>query len=426
MKSKYLLASAVALTLAAGAQAADVTVDITGATAFRTATLAAIKERFASTGQPFKFAHDQANAGGAVYTGATRAIFIGTFPGVTGTTTIRTSFNGSVEGIRALVESPAADPTYLLPSVLASTTAVVGGAELHNTSAPVAADASEIAFSDVSIAATPLSGSVAGSPAGVVTFTMLLNEGTGAGAAAPFTNITSQQFKALMGAGYLPLSVFTGDAADRDRFVFATGRNDGSGTRTTYLAETGYGIANPVRQYITRLTSGDTITRIQLVPAGDGSNASIIWGNDMDGNGGYSSGSALRGDMARTTGATQVLDADGSELFPAGPLHLVTFLSTGDSVNAVNGGAKLLSYNGVGITPSSGGLNATDKAKVVEGLYTAWSYQQMYRRGDITSGDALTVYNQIRTNMATSLGSAGIPIAEMYASRTEDGGAVAP
>jgi hypothetical protein len=429
MKSTLLLTGACAAALLSSANAADTTITLTGASAFRTATLDTIKARYASTGQPFKFAHDLA---AGQLNASTRSVFIGTFPGVTGTTTIRCTFNGSVEGLNALT-SGSDTTTYLQPSVLGSTTATVAGAELPSTTSPVAVSApADMAYSDVSKASTPFASAnllPADPVAGIVTFTMIANEGAPAG----LTNVTAKQFQALFGNGYLPLSVFTGVEADNGTYVFATGRNDGSGTRTTYLAETGYGITKTVQQYVAGVTTGSTISQIHRVPqggysiaiAGSGStNRSTIWGQDVDGNGGYNSGGSLRTDMGKTSASTTVLDADGSELLSGSQIHLITFLSTADALAAFNAGAKYLSYNGVGITPIASGLSPADKAKVTEGQYTAWGYEYFYRRGDITSGDKEVVYTGIKNNLI--LGATGIPVADMHVGRTVDGGPVAP
>lgn len=414
---------------------ADVQVDITGATAFRAAALESIKAKFVESGQPFKYAHDKA---AGLFNSSTYSVFIGTFPGVSGTTTIRCSFNGSVEGIRAITQSPTHDPQYMLPSVLDATVATVGGAELPSTSSPRATSQSEFAFSDVAISSTPY-GSYSVLPAdaavGVVVFSMIANES----APANLTNISSKQFQALFAAGYLPTKVLTGVNTDTG-YVFATGRNDGSGTRTTYMAETGLGITTPVQQYVRGATSGDTITQIHRVPAGglsgsipgsSAANASTVWGQDLAGNGGYSSGSSLRDDMGRTSANCQVLDADGSELLAAGsePVTIVSFLSLGDVPAAVTAGAKVLAYNGVkldSIATPGGVLNATDKAKITEGSYTAWGYQQLYRRGDLAAGDAVTVYDGLKAAIPSNLSTAGIPMTDMHVGRTVDGGPVAP
>lgn len=436
MKYYHLVLGAAAAALVTSAHAADTTIVLTGATAFRQAALDTIKARYVSTGQPFKFAHDKNGAAGNEFNQSTRSIWIGTFPGVTGTTTIRATFNGSVEGLNALV-SGTDTTTYLDVSVLNSTTAIVGGAEVVSVNSPASVSApADLAFSDVSKNSTPFAAttfqptSANASRAGVVVFTMIANEGAPAG----LNNVTSQQFRSLFGTGNLPLSIFTGTASDTAR-VFATGRNDGSGTRTTYLAETGFGITNPVQQYVAGVTTGTTITQIHRVPAGgfsasipgsNASNKSVIWGQDVDGNGGYNSGSALRGDMGKTSAGCQVLDTDGSVLYPAGQIHLITWLATPDAALAAAAGGKVLAYNGVSITPTVSSFSAEDKAKVTEGQYTAWGYERLYRRGALTSGDKVTVWTQIINNIGPNLGGNGIPIADMHVSRPSDGGVVGP
>ncbi len=444
MKLTPYLAGFAAFAFAATSHA-DVTVNITGATAFRAATLASIKAKYVASGAAFKYAHDQ--AAGSL-TGATRAIFIGTFQGVTGTTTIRCCFTGSVEGIRALV--PVTDPlppTYYQPSLLAGTTAAVGGAELASQGTTGAAtDTSHIAFSDVSSSSTPYAAyslQPSDPAAGVIVFTMLTNEGSSV------TNVTSQQFRALLSKGFQPFSLFSGDQADNPlgdapgpnaHYVFATGRNDGSGTRTTYLAESGFGVANSVNQYVTNVSTADALTTIQRVPAGgvntpalpgqSASNASTVWGQDVDGNGGYNSGSTLRTDMGKTGAAVTVLDETGADAFGTPQrVDLVTFLSLSDAVTARNNGAIFCAFNGVklnDIATSGSTMSAADKAKVTSGVYTAWGYERMYRRNDITAGDMKAVYDAIKAAIPANLGSAGIALTDMKVSRPSDGGTVAP
>ncbi len=439
MKPTKLISGLSLLALATASQA-DVTVNITGATAFRAAALLAIKARFAASGQPFKYAHDQAAGNlNTAAPGATRAIFIGTFPGVSGTTTIRCCFTGSVEGIRAVAGvSDPTPPTYYQPSLLDSVTAVATtGGELASQGTTGAATAvSDIAFSDVGKSVTPYA-SVSLQPAspacGVVVFTMLTNEGS------TVTNVTSQQFRALLGSGFQPLSMFTGNAADTTN-VFVTGRNDGSGTRTAYLAESGFGVSKVVKQYVTNQSTSTALTTIQLVPAGglntpslpgqNAANASNVWGQDVAGNGGYSSGSTLRTDMGKTGASVTVLDENGDDAFGA-PVRadLVTFLSVNDAATARGNGAVFCAFNGVkldGVAASGSSLTVADKAKVTNGAYTAWSYQQMYRRNALTSGDAVTVYNGIKADIPNNLAAAGIALGDMAVGRPSDGGTVAP
>jgi hypothetical protein len=437
MKLKFIT-GVLALSLATSVFA-DVTVDITGATAFRAATLLAIKAKFDASGVAYQYSHDQASG---AFSGATKSLWKGSFPGVAGITTIRTSFNGSVEGIRALVDSPASDPSYytdIAGNLI--TAAAIGGGETFTTTVGFlktsATAQSEIAFSDVSKAVTPYAsiGLQPSSPAvGVVVFTMLTNEGSA------ITNVTAQQFRALAGSGFQPLSLFTGNAADNTTNVFLTGRNDGSGTRTTYMAETGVGVTTVIKQYVTNVSTSTALTTIQLVPAGGvndpalpgqlAANASTVWSQDVAGNGGYSSGSTLRTDMGKTGAAVTVLDELGNDAFGA-PVRadLVTWLSLNDAVTARGNGAVICGYNGVKLTDIAAAgstMSAADKAKVTEGVYTAWSFQQMYRRNDITAGDAKTVYDGIKAAIPANLGAAGIALTDMHVGRPGDGGTVAP
>jgi hypothetical protein len=290
----------------------------------------------------------------------------------------------------------------------------------------------------------------------VIVFTMLTNEGSAV------TNVTSQQWRALLTKGFQPLSMFTGNSADTSN-VFATGRNDGSGTRTTYLAESGYGIANTVQQYVTVASTSSALQAIQLVPAGgtndsdlvtagiqlpagsdiktyndtvatitqSASNASTVWGNDVAGNGGYNSGSTLRTDMGKTgTSGVTVFDETGTDAF-GGTVRadLVTWISLNDAVTARANGAVFCAFNGVklnDIAASGTTMSAADKAKVTEGFYTAWGYEQMYCRNDIYSGDTKTVYDGIKAAIPANLGSAGIALSDMHVGRPVDGGTVAP
>jgi hypothetical protein len=294
---------------------------------------------------------------------------------------------------------------------------------------------------------------------------MLTNEGS------TITNVTSQQWRALLAGGYQPLSMFTGNAAHVTN-VFATGRNDGSGTRTTYMAESGYGITSLVKQYLVVDSDAGAIQAMQLVPQGgtndtdpgtlgiqlpagsdikayvDGGqtvaqssgNASTVWGQNVAGNGGYNSGSTLRSDMGLTgaSGVT-VFDENGADAFgETVRADLVTFLSLNDAITARDGNAVFCAFNGVKLNdiaapdPDGAGpltnstMSAADKAKVTEGAYTAWGFQQMYCRNDAYSGDTKTVYDGIKAAIPANLGAAGSALIGMHVGRPVDGGTVAP
>ncbi len=444
MKIPSILTGAIALVIT-GSAYGQVTVDITGATAFRAATINTIKARYDVTGD-FKFAHDAA-AGQVANSNV--SIWNGTFNGVQNVT-IRCRFNGSVEGISALVGGT--NPLYLdNPPGFVSATASASGTEVPLTAGPLIGALSEAAFSDVSIASTPFvtsAGSAAPTddPVGVVVFTMIANDG----APASLTNITSQGFRALVGAGLQDLSLLTGNSSDAGNFVFATGRNDGSGTRTAYLAETGFGISNPVNQYtvLTTDTPTDQILSIQRVPAGGANdsnpalagiqpypgqnvnNRSTVWGQDIDGNGGYVSGSGLATALGFKSANVAVRAADYSVEFTT-PLTLVTWISLNDALAPRNNGAKLLAYDGVrldDIATAGTTMSATDRAKVTNGSYAAWTYQQLFRRKTPALAPAeAAVIQHIDDNIGANLAAAGIPINEMAVGRAgSDGSTIQP
>jgi hypothetical protein len=483
MKIKSLLGAAAAV-LSAGfaAQAQTTYIEITGATAFRTAAVNAINAAFNTGSNPFTygFASTTSSGSGTSLTNGSMQIWKGTFPGIGGTTVVRTSWNGSVEGIRAVaVPNSTNNPLFLKESILTGNLTVGGGnattVRFHSDpgGSGAAANAanyeqatSDLAFSDCAQSATPVSGlTLSGGPVGVVVFTMIASRSWSvdklvgdAYANRMPTSVSAQQFRTMAGLGYAPMSFFTGNASDTTR-IYLTGRNDGSGTRTSYLSETGVGASTPITQYVAhdRSVSG-SIPYILKVPQGGGFNfqnvatpsyASTVWGTDIDGNGGHVSGSDLRADLSKTTASTAVWEfVDGdesgtydatedSQVRAAEKLYLLTWITYSDALSARGNGtastrtAEVLGYNGVTLPGLSGDnppstMGAADKALVSTGRYTAWNFQQLYYIS-ATSG-ATAVFNQLKSglNSASVIGSAGMPLSEMAVNRTVDGGTILP
>jgi hypothetical protein len=486
MKIKTLLGPAFAVLAIGSAAQAQTYIEITGATAFRTAAVNAINNAFNTGGNfTYGFANTTSSGSGASLTNGSMQIWKGTFPGITGTTVVRTSWNGSVEGIRAVaVPNATNNPLYLKESILTGNLTAGGGTAVtvrfHSDTGGSGAVAnaenyekvtSDLSFSDVAQSMTPVTGlSLTGSPVGVVVFTMIANkswsddklDASSANATAYAnrmpTSVTSQQFRTMAQLGYAPMSFFTGNASDTTR-VYLTGRNDGSGTRTSYLAETGVGVSTPITQYVAHDRSVDgSIPSIVKVPAGGGFNfqnagtpsyASTVWGNDLDGNGGHVSSSDLRGDLSKATSSTAVwefvdLDESGTytadedaEAIEAKKLYLLSWITYSDALSARGTGlasartAEVLGYNGVILPGLSGDspqttMVAGDKALVANGRYTAWNFQQLYYN-NATSG-ASTVFNDLKTrlNNASVIGTAGMALGEMQVNRTVDGGTILP
>jgi hypothetical protein len=300
---------------------------------------------------------------------------------------------------------------------------------------------------------------VGGSPGGLV-FALVASEGSG------LSNITSQQYNSLLANGRMPKSLFTGLSADQSKLVFCTGRNDGSGTRSSYLAEMGYGVANPVQQYLVVGSTGNQITAIQVVPAGgtndtDGNpnngvqlnpatdiasfdadqsggytqvtqlftSKSTVWGQDQAGNGGAFSGSVLRGHLALDGDSVRVFDADGFNEFggvPQTDISLVSWISLNDAITARTGGATICAFNGVTLDVTGNVLTAADREKIVRGNYTAWNFQKFYY---LNGADANTIslYTSIFNSVAGgNLGVAGIKNTDFKVGRPLDGGTINP
>jgi hypothetical protein len=441
MKIKTLLAGGILAGIAASASAQTTEITITGATAFRQATMRAIYDAYVSAGgagTTFNVAHDFNGANISQLIASNRAIFKGTFPGITGTTVIRTSFNGSTEGLNAIAGNN--NPTFLTEAALTSGNFTAGIKDL--TTSPTETLRPKFSFSDVYQSTSPVDNvvlnPVGSSAVGIVAFAMITNEG----APANFENTTIQQCRALWANGIQPLSLFTGDPADT-KYVLATGRNDGSGTRSAYLTEWTYGAANLVNQYtaVNGGTSGNTITKLTRVPAdgiGSGafstnrtSDASTLWGNTNVGNGGYSSSSALRTLMGLTSanvtiynGEDQAPDLENQDIL------LLTWLSTADAKNAADAGGKILAYNGVKVTPitaagsyQNSGFNEADFKKIATGAYSAWSYQHLYYHGSLSANEQTWYDAMLATYLPSGLQitSNGVRLGDVTVSRPDDG-----
>jgi hypothetical protein len=442
MKIKHLILGTMFAGLAASASAQTTEITITGATAFRQATMRAIYDAYASAGAAgttFNVAHDFNGANISQLIASNRAIFRGTFPGISGTTVIRTSFNGSTEGLNAIAGN--SNPSFLTEAALTTGNFTAGIKDL--TTSPTETLRPKFSFSDVYQSTSPVDNvvlnPVGSSAVGIVTFAMIANEG----APANLENVTIQQCRALWTNGIQPLSLFTGNSSDTN-LVFATGRNDGSGTRAAYLTEWTYGVANLVNQYTAvngGLSGNTTITKLTRVPAngiGNGtfstnrtSDASTLWGNTAVGNGGYSSSSGLRSLMQATSANVTIYNGeDQAPDMESQNILLLTWLSTADSLNAAAGGAKILGYNGVKITPiatsgsyQSSGFSEADFKKIATGAYSAWSYQHLYYHGSLNANEQ-TWYNAMKdTYLPTGLQTTanGVRLGDVTVSRPDDG-----
>lgn len=466
MKATKYIAGFLAL-FAAHSATAQVTYEVTGATAFRRATIEGVHSLYADSPNPsFRFVHNNASN----YRNADFLTFEGNINGTT--TIIRCSFNGSIEGLRALAEPGQSgvgtngDAWYFktdeLPATSSATgieTVVAANVRDPGASSDVLERAmAEMAFSDTDVIISPYGSPAPGEPVlvggspGAVVFTVCSTIGSG------ITNVTTQQYNSLLTNGFVPKSFFTGIPTDTSK-VFCTGRNDGSGTRSSYLSEMGYGAANPVQQYLvlsrTGSGLGNTITALQQVPAGGVNNplspalqtwvgagntllqapgdASIVWDQDQNGNGGAASGSALVSGLQQFGPSVRVFDGNGNNLFGGAlqtDIALVTWITLNDATVATAGGngAIICAFNGVtlDLNAEKTAMSTEGRNKVINGAYSAWNFVQFYYV-EGASQDVIDTFEAIKANIENGdLGVAGIPVGDFNVGRAEDGGTINP
>lgn len=427
MKLKPLLIGASALGFAAAAQAQTTVINITGATAFRSAAHAAIMAAFneaGALGTTWNYAHNNTTGNGG---SAGRAIYKGTFPGI-GSTVIRTSWTGSVEGLRALTKPTLVPETYLKDS----TVNLAAPGENAGKNDAETSTKHDFAFSDNAQAAAPRAYSLPklnGAQVGVIAFAPVINKG----ADASITNITINQFRRLVSNGEIPASMLTGNASSNGT-IYNIGRNDGSGTRVIHLAEIGHGQANLVKNHVitgntTHInkpviapTTADTTTYPNYAVSNDYRSTSVL------GNGGYTSGGTI---------------AAWLRLQSSGNFNIISWLGSSDAGTAsafssstgIAADARILSYNGEKLdlvtrntanTAWTRGLSAADKLKIALGKYSGWSFQNLFYVGTL-SGAKKTVYDKLVSVLPANIGTAGCSMAEMTVTRVGgDGGMIAP
>ncbi len=373
---------------------ADVTVNLTGSTAFRSVIHASVQSMMGGAGTT-RIAHNHASA----LNSASLTIFRGPVAGL-GTVTVRCSWSGSATGIRDCAQQN--DLSFLRDTTLPASAGINAGQSSTELGK------AQIAMSDVYQSSTIYtSPSLQNNNVAVVPFVWVANESAPAG----LTNVTSQMGRALLSNGIQPLSLFTGSAGDAGTLVYPTGRDGGSGTRITALAEIKYGIFNNVQQWtaVSDNTAG-TVTSLQIWPTtGTGSDPA------QAGNGGYTSGGTVATLMGNTSASVDTLDETGGVIDSDQPVVIITYLGTGDAATASGLGAKQLAYDGVSYSV----------ANVQNGSYTFWGYQHLYNKSGLTT-DENTFKNSLISVIPSNLGSAGIALGSMQVSRTSDGGLVGP
>jgi len=385
---KNLLAGALLLAFA-GSASAQTYVRIVGAQAWRSSVYTAIGHILNSG---YKYAY-----GSSTLSSSNQAIFVGTTATGGYSVIIKTSFAGATGGVATLTKNSTVS-NFLADSTATSTsgTANVATFETAVTGDVVAVDSPQ----GTTVFTSPTLSAAATDPVGIEPYVWVKGAAPSSVTdAASFTNITSFQAQNLLNGG-LPLQQFTGNSADLNVNVVATGRDENSGARIVAYAESGFGVFSSPQQYQPVFTS-TTITGLNIWPSNTLNGITYAAGHS-----GYANSSSV----------ITALGAPITATVAGGPAWLVSYLGASDA-NSVNSGANNLTWNGV---PYS-------IANVENGIYTFWGYAHLLYRGtySTSSPTGKTVADQIAAQLAASdFSVSGVIPANMNVSRQSDGGPV--
>ena len=399
------LAAAALGAVSTTSQAADVTVRLTGSTAFRAAVYRTLTTNFFDVA-PVKVPASATDATGVV-------TFVGTNTALFGASTrviIETAYSGSVEGLinvlRTSASSPVSQPTFLLPDgsndPIKQADLALSDVAQNTTTFPSAQKGTAPEFE-----ADPAN--FGGQGVGVVTFAFVKNRGSSTNI---LQNITSAQFQALAANGNLPQGFFTGDVNNTTP-VYLAGRYTFSGTRLTAGADTGLGANASQKLYAGNNADFMNGTSVRIVPS-----ASY--------NGNYNNGFVSGGRLARLLNNTAMNNKIVSYL-GLGDVRAATDAATGAIVTPLSD--YVINFNGV----------APTRANVVNGSYTFWAYEHLYRdingvSADVTkfvngnSDSTPILSNGLLGKLDTVLSADPdyVALDEMLSSRGGDGGVVVP
>ncbi|MBN8422591.1 MAG: hypothetical protein J0L73_27005 [Verrucomicrobia bacterium] len=378
MKHSLLKSLAAAAIFAGSASAADVVINITGSTAFRSAANAAIKS---ALGAGVKFAWTEATAGDGANK-ATYAIYANTVGA--DRVIVRAYWAGSIEGVQYPSDRASRNvfiPVPAEPPVGGDIVMTTGsGTNLGNTTYtnPGVIDAG---FSDVYKASAGFpNADLQDNVVGVIPFVFVSHSNS------PLTNITPKAMQMIYQQDAAIVMNLVDGSTSTDA-VYGCGRNGDSGTRVTTLAETGYGYTNVVNQYTASVDASGNV------------NGAFSY----TGNSGFSSG----GTLAKTLRGTS------SSAFGWG----VAYIGFGDK-QATN---TVLKYNGIDYST----------ANIQNGSYTLWGYEHCFVAAqvrDATTGTDLVrktyLANMVANVQADPSASGGIVESTMLVKRSGDGAPV--
>jgi hypothetical protein len=419
---KILAAGILAATALLSTASAQTKIYITGSTAFRAAAVTGIGGANGNTpgGTGALAGSFTVASNNSDITSADLVTYTGGNIGGTAVT-IKLSWSGSGGGYQTVAGS--LPVKFLIDGATGTANADIRVNGVNGSTCETATP--DIGFGDTQQAATPFKGgsyvTLTTTSVGIVAFIFGATNGFPTG-----LSMTKKAFEYnYSGLGCVPLSTYNGDATDAlagRSFVYAFGRDPDSGTRTTALAEVGYGVNTAVHQNKPTI-SGNNISGIADYPPTT-VNGILYAGPNM----GESSGSTLRGYLNKVF-----------TTFPngeSGPSYGVTYLGISDFLKVYTGtiGELTGSYaGGFPATPLAWNGVPFSQAGIKNGSYTFWSTELTTRRADLGNGTTggpavkLTFYtnmsNAIKA-LATSALSGNIKLSEMQVQRNGDGGPI--
>lgn len=431
---KHSIAGLLALAAVTTSQA-DTVVHITGSTAFRAATIAAIENIMGGAGN-FKAAYAGTSGGEAA---ATYVVLQGNVASVpaAGVVTVKCTWTGSTGGIKTVVQNIPVQQTtapngWMSVTNLPGTNTVLAVAapsySLDTGLFPAENQLADVTMEDSAQASTGFTTTaLTETRVGVIAFEWVANNGS----PATLNNITPLLAQALVSGG-MPLFQFTGNINDTTA-VYAMGRDFDSGTRLSQLAESGVGVFGGVQQVIATITgtagaAGSNITALKLWPA------QTVLGQPFPiGQSGFASGGTLADNLA-TPGSTTAATPAGADGLNFGPGHLIGYLGRNDAsracrtTNIAGNTAHRLRWNGVADWNepilANGNPTSYNDAAIQNGTYTAWEYENLAYRATY-SGNGKAIADRIAANIITTSASvSGITLSSMNVSKAVEGGVV--
>lgn len=392
-----MVATAAAITFATPAFA-DVTVRVTGSTAFRAATNAAINNVFLQAGNSLT----TYGYAGTSTSGASFAVWKGTISGIAGNVFVKTAFQGSTGGVQTL------DQNKTRSDWGADTWS--GASQTGTDGTTLTADVSATDSFQAATIYTAGAGSNGGlnplvdKAIGVVGFAWVKGNAASTGGvsgavppAGSWTNMTSLNARSFLG-GKTSLQLFTGNVADNTKFAIAQGRDEDSGTRLEAFAVSGFGTTTKPLQYESNYTASPTAVSRVFVSNSGGA--------------GYTSAPTVTITGPGGSGAT------ATALINAGKVYGFTLTNGGSGYT----GALTATLNNTGT-----GFTTAATARAIRGPYIAphqpqivlGDFQAIGTSGYASGGTLATQVNNVAsltTPTYTSLGivDGTIPVGSFY------------